>query len=146
MVGYIIFEHSEHGKNWWNDIGKKKKIECHYRSHHYHFSLNNKFLCITTIRIRSIFVLVKCTAVQIWVLKRTCTSLVVRIHTSFLTWHLIVRDLLFLAHLQPLQSTRWWPEVHIYVYITVQCIARIGVNDMHDLCGQRKTTRHWTTL
>ena len=35
--------------------------------------------------------------------------------------------------------------VHIYVYKTAQCIARIGVNDMHNLCGQQKT-RCWTML
>ena len=46
----------------------------------------------------------------------------------------------------PKQSTRQRPEVHIYVYKTAQCIARIGVNDMHDLCGQRKTTRYLTML
>ena len=34
------------------------------------------------------------------------------------------------------QSTRRRPEVHIlYMYKQAQCIARMGVNDMRDLCG-----------
>ena len=58
------------------------------------------------------------------------------------TWKLCIRN----------RNVWEWDYLPVYPltagspYKTAQCIARIGVNDMCDLCGQRKTTRYWTTF